>query len=117
MKKDINLESGESVLLNIKTKLFLTKDWSYERCDSRSSFSIERNGHQWKSLFFLIHWQEFNGNALYCISKFSACVLILLFLVFKIIEYVDVIEIALKLLTEYDTNEYYTSKDFFTPFQ
>ena len=31
---------------------------------------------------------------------------------FKIIEYVDVIEIALKLLTEYDTNEYYTSKDF-----
>lgn len=26
MKKDINLESGESVLLNIKTKLFLTKD-------------------------------------------------------------------------------------------
>ena len=31
---------------------------------------------------------------------------------FKIIDYVDVIEIALKLLTEYDTNEYYTSKDF-----
>ena len=46
MKKDINLESGESVLLNIKTKLFLTKDWSYERCDSRSSFSIERDDHQ-----------------------------------------------------------------------
>ena len=61
---------------------------------------------------FLIHWQKFNGNALYCISKFSACVLILLFLVFKIIDYVDVIEIALKLLIEYDTNEYYTSMDF-----
>lgn len=26
MKKDTNLESGDSVLLNIKTKLFLTKD-------------------------------------------------------------------------------------------